>query len=227
MRYPFQFTSRLISHRNEWLFRIYIIPSQNFVPERNSRSGTTTEVNPHQGDSPRHDLWWWYHETNTEPQEGTGVILDVSYWRCGGVPSERMKSSPGVEPRTCRCWVRARIGKRSRFPVQGLLDDWHQLDCDGLALTPIWALVTFDTPQHTLWPKATNQRRRQIPPQCEGTGLLKGKPLRMNGGDYQQDDSRNGWTCLHWLEELSPKEIGYCPEHRNPRSGVGPKHQLS
>ena len=73
MRYPFQFTSRLISHRNEWLFRIYIIPSQNFVPEGNSRSGTTTGVNPHQGDSPRHDLWWWYHETNTEPQEGTGL----------------------------------------------------------------------------------------------------------------------------------------------------------
>lgn len=107
-------------------------------------------VNPHQGESPWHDLWWWYHETNTEPQKGTGVILDVSYWRCGGVPSERMKSSPGVEPRTCRCWVRARIGKRTCFPVQELLDDGHQLDCDGLALTPIWALVTFDTPQHTL-----------------------------------------------------------------------------
>ena len=30
------------------------------------------------------------------------------------------------------------------------------------------------------------------PPQCEGTGLLKGKPLWMNGGEYQQDDSRNG-----------------------------------
>ena len=98
----------------------------------------------------RHDLWWWYHETNMEPQEGTGVILDVSYWRCRGVPSERMKSRPGVEPRTCRCWVRARVGQRSRFLVQGLLDDGHQLDCDGLALTPIWALVTFDTPQHTL-----------------------------------------------------------------------------
>ena len=137
MHYPFQFTSRLISHRNEWLFRIYIIPLQNFVPERNSRSGTTTRVNPHQGDSPRHDLWWWYHETNTEPQEGTGVILDVSYWRCIGVPSERMKSRPGVEPQTCRCWVRAGIGQRSRCPVQGLLDDGHQLDCDGLALTPI------------------------------------------------------------------------------------------
>ena len=147
---PFQFTSRLILHWNEWLFRIYIMPSQNFVPERNSRSDTTTRVNPHQGDLPRPDLWWRYHETNTEPQEGTGVILDVSYWRFRGVPSERMKSSPGVEPRTCRCWVRARIGQRARFPVQGLLDDGHQLDCDWLVLMPIWALVTFDPPQHTL-----------------------------------------------------------------------------
>ena len=103
-----------------------------------------------QGDLPRPDLWWRYHETNTEPQEGTGVILDVSYWRFRGVPSERMKSRPGVEPWTCRCWVRARIGQRARFPVQGLLDDGHQLDCDGLVLMPIWALVTFDPPQHTL-----------------------------------------------------------------------------
>ena len=137
MRYPFQFTSRLISHQNEWLFRIYIMPLQNFIPERNSRSGTTTGVNPHQGDSPRHDLWWWYHETNTEPQEGTRLILDVRYWQCRGVPSERMKSRPGVEPRTCRYWVRACVGQRSHFLVQGLLDDGHQLDCDGLALTPI------------------------------------------------------------------------------------------
>ena len=104
---------------------------------RNSRSDTTTRVNPHQGDLPRPDLWWRYHETNTEPQGGTGVILDVSYWRFRGVPSERMKSRPGVEPRTCRCWVRARIGQRARFPVQGLLDDGHQLDCDGLVLMPI------------------------------------------------------------------------------------------
>ena len=34
--------------------------------------------------------------------------------------------------------------------VQGLEDNVHELDCDGLALTPIGALVTFDTPQHTL-----------------------------------------------------------------------------
>ena len=108
-----------------------------FRTREKNRFGITTRVNLHQGDSPWHDLWWCYHETNTEPQEGTGVILDVSYWRCRGVPSDRIKSRPGVEPRTCRCWVRARIGQRSRFPVQGLLDDGHQLDCDGLALTPI------------------------------------------------------------------------------------------
>ena len=34
--------------------------------------------------------------------------------------------------------------------VQGLEDNVQQLDCDGLALTPICALVTFDTLQHTL-----------------------------------------------------------------------------
>ena len=45
--------------------------------------------------------------------------------------------------------------------VQGLEDNVQQLDCDGLALTPICALVTFDTLQHTLQPKATNQQRRQ------------------------------------------------------------------
>ena len=199
------------------------MPSQNFVPERNSRSGTTTGVNPHQGDSPRHDLWWWYHETNTEPQEGTGVILDVSYWRRRGVPSERMKSRPGVEPRTCRCWVRARIGQRSRFPVQGLLDDGHQLDCDGLALSPgdVWYPTTHAVTE------GNQPAEKADPPQCEGTGLLKGKPLWMNGGEYWQGDSRNGWARLHWLEELIPKEKCYFPEHRNPRSGIGQKHKLS
>ena len=45
------------------------------------------------------------------------------------------------------------------------------------------------------------------PPRREGTGLLKGKPLWMNGGEYRQDDSRNVWAHLHWLEELIQKEI--------------------
>ena len=34
--------------------------------------------------------------------------------------------------------------------VQGLEDNVQQLDCDGLVLMPIWALVMFDTPQYTL-----------------------------------------------------------------------------
>ena len=33
MRYPFQSTSRLISHRNLWSFSVYIIPLRDFVRE--------------------------------------------------------------------------------------------------------------------------------------------------------------------------------------------------
>ena len=33
MRYPFQSTSRPISHRNGWSFRVYMIPLRDFVPE--------------------------------------------------------------------------------------------------------------------------------------------------------------------------------------------------
>ena len=33
MRYPFQSTSRLISHRNLWSFRVCMIPLRDFVPE--------------------------------------------------------------------------------------------------------------------------------------------------------------------------------------------------
>ena len=35
--------------------------------------------------------------------------------------------------------------------VQGLEKNVYQLDCDGLALTLIRALVTFDTLQHTVY----------------------------------------------------------------------------
>ena len=42
MRYPFQSTGRPISHRNVWSFRVYMIPLRDFVPEWNSRPGTTT-----------------------------------------------------------------------------------------------------------------------------------------------------------------------------------------
>ena len=34
--------------------------------------------------------------------------------------------------------------------------------------------------------------KKADPPRCEGTGLLKGKPLSMNRREYWQDDSRNG-----------------------------------
>ena len=46
----------------------------------------------------------------------------------------------------------------------------------GLALTPIWALVTFDTPQHAVT-KGNQPVEKADPPRCEGTRLLKGKPL--------------------------------------------------
>ena len=61
MRYPFQSTGRLISHRNVWSFRVYMIPLRDFLPERNSRPGTTTGVNSRRGDSRRQDILWWYH----------------------------------------------------------------------------------------------------------------------------------------------------------------------
>ena len=33
MRYPFQSAGRLISHRNVWSFRVYMIPLRDFVPQ--------------------------------------------------------------------------------------------------------------------------------------------------------------------------------------------------
>ena len=51
---------RPISHRNEWSFRVYMVQLRNFVPEWNSRFGTTTGVKSHRGDSRRHDILWWY-----------------------------------------------------------------------------------------------------------------------------------------------------------------------
>ena len=75
MRYPFQSTGRPISHRNGWSFRVYMIPLRDFVPEWNSRPGTTTGVNSRRGDSRRHDVLWWYHVNKCRAMswEGTGV----------------------------------------------------------------------------------------------------------------------------------------------------------
>ena len=60
MRYLFQSTGRLISHRNGWSFRVYMIPLRDFVPEWNFRPDTRTGVNSRWGNSRRHDSLWWY-----------------------------------------------------------------------------------------------------------------------------------------------------------------------
>ena len=70
MRYPFQSTGRPISHRNGWSFRVYMIPLRDFVPEWNSRPGTTTGVNSRRGDSRRHDILWWYHVNKYRAMRG-------------------------------------------------------------------------------------------------------------------------------------------------------------
>ena len=59
MRFPFQSTGRPISHRN--VFRVYMIQLRDFVPEWNSRPGTTTVVNSRRGNSSWHDILWRYH----------------------------------------------------------------------------------------------------------------------------------------------------------------------
>ena len=71
MRYPFQSTSRPTYYRNVWSFRVYMIPLGEFVPESNSRSGTTTRVNSRWGDSRQHDILWWYHVNKCRPMRGT------------------------------------------------------------------------------------------------------------------------------------------------------------
>ena len=72
MHYPFQSTGRPISHRNVWSFRVYKIPLRDFVPEWNSRPGTTTWVNSRRGDSRRHDILWWYHVNKCRATGGNG-----------------------------------------------------------------------------------------------------------------------------------------------------------
>ena len=70
MRYPFQSTGRPISRRNVCLFCVYMIPLRVFVPERNSRPGTTTGVNSRRGDSRRHNILWWYHVNKCRAMRG-------------------------------------------------------------------------------------------------------------------------------------------------------------
>ena len=70
MRYPFQSTSTPTSHRNEWLFRVYLISLQDFIPKWNSRPGTTTGVNSRLGDSHLHGILWWYHVNKCRAMRG-------------------------------------------------------------------------------------------------------------------------------------------------------------
>ena len=70
MRYPFQSPGRPMSHRNVWSFRVYTIPLRDFVPEWNSRPGTTTGVNSRGGDSRRHGILWWYHVNKCRAMRG-------------------------------------------------------------------------------------------------------------------------------------------------------------
>ena len=70
MRNPFQSTGRPISHRNMSSFRIYVIPLRDFIPESNSRPGTTTGVNSRWGDSRWHDILWCYHVNKRRPMRG-------------------------------------------------------------------------------------------------------------------------------------------------------------
>ena len=70
MRYPFQSTGRPISHRNVWSFRVYMIMLREFVPEWNSRPGTTTGVSSRRVDSRRHDILWWYHVNKRRAMRG-------------------------------------------------------------------------------------------------------------------------------------------------------------
>ena len=56
MRYPFQSTGRMISHRNGCSFRVYMIPLRDFVPEWNSRPHTRTGVKSRRDDSHQHEI---------------------------------------------------------------------------------------------------------------------------------------------------------------------------
>ena len=70
MRYLFQSTRRPISHWNVWLFRVFMIPLQDFIPEWNFCPGTITGVSSCQGDSHRHDILWWYHVNKYRAMRG-------------------------------------------------------------------------------------------------------------------------------------------------------------
>ena len=57
----FQSIGRPISHRNRWMFHVYMIPLRNLIPEWNSYPSATTGMNSRWGDLLRHDILWLYH----------------------------------------------------------------------------------------------------------------------------------------------------------------------
>ena len=59
-----------LTPKRVWSFRVYMIPLRDFVPEWNSRPGTTTGVNSRRGDSRRHDILWWYHVNKCRAMRG-------------------------------------------------------------------------------------------------------------------------------------------------------------
>ena len=48
-------------------------PKRDFVPEWNSRPGTTTGVTSRPGDSRRHDILWWYHVNKYRVMRGNRI----------------------------------------------------------------------------------------------------------------------------------------------------------
>ena len=81
MHYLFQSTGRPISHRNGWLFCVYMIPLQDFVQEWNSCPGTRTSgVKSHWADLHRHGILWRCHvnKVNIEPGSCKHPLTDGS-----------------------------------------------------------------------------------------------------------------------------------------------------
>ena len=79
MCYLFQSTSRLISHRNVWSFRVYMMLLWDLDPEWISYPGTTTRVNSRLGDSRRHDIFWGYHVNKCRAMRGNRSELTLAW----------------------------------------------------------------------------------------------------------------------------------------------------
>ena len=70
MCYPFHPTGRPISHQNEWSLLVYMIPLQDFSPERNFPSGAATGLNSRRCESPQHDFFRRYHVNKYRAKRG-------------------------------------------------------------------------------------------------------------------------------------------------------------